>query len=371
MSKAAVLIGIDEPLEIRDDIEVDAPHAGEVKVRMAASGVCHSDLSMQNGTMAAGAPMVLGHEGAGVIEEVGPGVTKLAPGDHVVISWVPQCGECFFCTRGQPQLCEQASTALMTGGLLDGTPRMSSQGAPLPQMAASGTFSEVTVVPEVGAVKVPADFDLKLAALIGCGVLTGAGAAMNTADIHPGDTVAVVGCGGVGLNVIQGARIAGAAEIIAIDMNETKLSLAKEFGATATVNASQGDPVSQVMEMTGQRGADVAFEVIGLEKTIDQTITMTRRGGQAILVGVPKMDAMINLPAFFGVVLQEKTIKGCWYGSSDVQRDVPKLIELYQDGQLKLDELVSRTITLDQVNEAFDAMKTGEVARSVIEYPAK
>jgi Zn-dependent alcohol dehydrogenase len=256
----------------------------------------------------------------------------------------------------------------MTGGMLDGTYRMSSQGAALPQMAASGTFSETTVVPEIGAVKVPADFDLKLAALIGCGVLTGAGAAMNTADIRQGDTVAVVGCGGVGLNVIQGARIAGASEIIAIDMNETKLSMAKEFGATAVVNASQANPVSEVMSMTAQRGADVAFEVIGLEQTIQQTIDMTRRGGQAILVGVPKMDAMVNLPAFFGVVLQEKTIKGCWYGSSNVQRDVPRLIELYKQGQLKLDELVSRTITLDQVNEAFDAMKTGEVARSVIQY---
>ena len=175
MGKAAVLIGIDQPLEIRDDVDVDAPHAGEVKVRMAASGVCHSDLSMQNGTIMAGMPpIVLGHEGAGVIEEVGPGVTKLAPGDHVVISWVPQCGECYFCTRGQPQLCEQGGIAMATGGLLDGTPRLKSQGAPLPQMAASGTFSEITVVPEIGAVKIPADFDLKLAALIGCGVLTGA-----------------------------------------------------------------------------------------------------------------------------------------------------------------------------------------------------
>jgi NDMA-dependent alcohol dehydrogenase len=368
MGKAAVMIGIDQPLEIRDDVEVEAPHAGEVKVRMAASGVCHSDLSIQNGTLIGGAPMVLGHEGAGVIEEVGAGVTNLAPGDHVVISWVPQCGECYFCTRGQPQLCEQGSNALASGGLLDGTPRMQSQGAPLPQMAASGTFSEVTVVPEIGAVKVPADFDLKLAALIGCGVLTGTGAALNTANIRKGDTVAVIGCGGVGLNVIQGARIAGAAEIIAIDMNETKLSLAKEFGATATVNASQADPVSQVMSMTSEIGADVAFEVIGLQQTIDQTINMTRRGGQAILVGVPRMDVMTTIPAFFGIVLAEKTIKGCWYGSSDVQRDVPKLVDLYRKGQLKLDELVSRTITLEQVNEAFDAMKTGEVARSVIQY---
>lgn len=368
MPKAAVMTGIDQPLEIREDIEVEAPHAGEIKVRMSASGVCHSDLSMQNGTMMAATPIVLGHEGAGVVEEVGEGVTSVKPGDKVVISWVPQCGECFFCQRDQGYLCERASAALATGGLLDGTTRMKSQGSPLFQMAASGTFSEVTIVPEIGAVKIDDDIDMRVAALIGCGVLTGVGAAMNTANIRKGDTVAVVGCGGVGLNVIQGARIAGAGEIIAIDMNETKLQMAKEFGATATVNASQTDPVSQVMAMTGERGADVALEVIGLQQTIDQTITMTRRGGQAVLVGVPRMDVMIQLPAFFGVVLAEKTIKGCWYGSSNVQKDVPKLVELYKSGQLKLDELISRTIKVDEVNEAFDAMKTGEVARSVIRY---
>ncbi|MEY2567417.1 MAG: hypothetical protein QOE35_1946 [Actinomycetota bacterium] len=368
MVKAAVMTGIDQPLEIREDIEVEAPRAGEIKIRMGASGVCHSDLSMQNGTMMAAAPIVLGHEGAGIVEEVGEGVTDLKPGDHIIVSWVPQCGDCFFCNRDQGYLCEGANAALATGGLLDGTTRFTSQGAPLFQMAASGTFSEVSIIPASGAVKIPDDLDMKIAALIGCGVLTGTGAAMNTANIRKGDTVAVVGCGGVGLNVIQGARIAGAGEIIAIDMNETKLQMAKEFGATATINASQSDAVSQVMEMTGQRGADVAFEVIGLQQTIDQTITMTRRGGQAILVGVPKMDAMVTLPAFFGVVLAEKTIKGCWYGSSNVQKDVPKLIELYKKGDLKLDELISRTISLDQVNEAFDAMKTGEVARTVIEY---
>jgi Zn-dependent alcohol dehydrogenase len=228
----------------------------------------------------------------------------------------------------------------------------------------------VSVIPESGAVKIPDDVDMKVAALIGCGVLTGVGAALNTADIKKGDTVAVIGCGGVGLNVIQGARIAGAGEIIAIDMNETKLQMAKEFGATATINASQGDPVSQVMSMTEERGADVAFEVIGLGPTIDQAITMTRRGGQAILVGVPRMDVMVNIPAFLGIILQEKTIKGCWYGSSNVKQDVPKLIDLYKKGELKLDELISREISLDEVNEAFEAMKTGEVARSVIVYPS-
>ncbi|HUQ40337.1 MAG TPA: Zn-dependent alcohol dehydrogenase [Acidimicrobiales bacterium] len=368
MAKAAVLTGVNQPLEIRDDVEVEAPRAGEVKVRMGASGVCHSDLSMQNGTMMAPTPIVLGHEGAGVIEEVGEGVTNLAVGDHVVISWVPQCGECFFCQREQGYLCERSGAALASGGLLDGSTRFTSQGAPLFQMAASGTFSEVSIIPAIGAVKVPNDLDMRVAALIGCGVLTGTGAAMNTATIRKGDTVAVVGCGGVGLNVIQGARIAGADRIIAVDMNDTKLAMAKEFGATDTVNASTGNAQSEVMGLTEQRGADVAFEVIGLQQTIDQTIGMARRGGQAILVGVPKFDAMVSVPAFFGLVLSEKTIKGCWYGSSNVQKDVPKLVDLYQKGELKLDELISHTIPLEGVNDAFETMKTGEVARSVIQY---
>ena len=369
MPKAAILTGLEQALEIHD-VDLDKPHAGEVKVRMGASGVCHSDLSVQNGTLMGVAPIVLGHEGAGIVEEVGEGVKSVKPGDHVVISWVPQCGECYFCQHGQGELCKAADASLASGGLLDGTPRFSWKGAPLSQMAASGTFSEVSVIPESGAVKIPDDVDMKVAALIGCGVLTGVGAALNTADIKKGDTVAVVGCGGVGLNVIQGARIKGAGEIIAIDMNETKLQMAKEFGATATVNASQTNPVSAVMDMTAQRGADVAFEVIGLGDTIDQVITMTRRGGQAILVGVPRMDVMVTIPAFLGLVLQEKTIKGCWYGSSNVQKDVPKLIDLYKKGELKLDELISREISLDEVNEAFEAMKTGEVARSVIVYPS-
>ena len=368
MVKAAVMTGVDQPLEIRDDVEVQAPRTNEVQVRMGASGVCHSDLSMQNGTLLAPLPIVLGHEGAGVIERVGDGVTGLAPGDHVVISWVPQCGECFFCTRGQGELCERSMATLASGGLLDGTTRLTSQGRPLYQMSAAGTFSEVSVVPAIGAVKIPGDIDLRVAALIGCGVLTGVGAALNTARIREGDTVAVVGCGGVGLNVIQGARIAGAGEIIAIATHEAKLELAKDFGATATLEAGGRDPVSQVMSMTQQRGADVAFEVIGLQETIDQTIAMTRRGGQSILVGVAKMDAVVNVPAFFGVVLAEKTIKGCWYGSSNVQRDVPRLIEYYRAGNLKLDELISRTIGVEQVNEALDAMKTGQLARSVIQY---
>ncbi|MDQ1427772.1 MAG: hypothetical protein QOK39_1248 [Acidimicrobiaceae bacterium] len=368
MTKAAVLAAVGQPLEVRTDVEVDEPHAGEVMVRMAASGVCHSDLSMQNGTMLTPTPIVLGHEGAGVIEAVGEDVTDLAVGDHVVISWVPQCGACYYCQRGQPEICEATSMSVAMGYLLDGTTRSRSRGQALHQMAAAGTFSERSVIPAVSAIKIPADVDLTVAALIGCGVLTGVGAALNTAQISAGDTVAVVGCGGVGLNVIQGAVLAGAGEIIAVDIHPAKLELARLFGATAVVDAASRDPVSGVMDLTGQRGADVAFEVIGLQKTIDQTITMTRRGGQAVLVGVASMDAAVHVPAFFGLVLAEKTIRGCWYGSSDVRRDVPRIIDFYRQGTLKLDELISQIIALEQVNEAFDALNAGQVARSVIAY---
>lgn len=368
MSRAAVLVGPGQPLEIRDDVEVDPPGPGEVKVRMAASGVCHSDLSMSDGTLMAPLPIVLGHEGAGVVEEVGDGVTGLRPGDHVVISWVPQCGRCFFCRRREGHLCEKATAALASGGLLDGTTRLRSRGSPLHQMAAAGTFSEVTVVPEGGAVKVDADLDLELAALLGCAVLTGVGAATRTARIAAGDTVAVLGCGGVGLNVVQGARMAGATTVIAVDTNPAKLTLATRFGATATVDAGARDPVSAVMGLTGQRGVDVAFEVIGLPGTIDQAVAMARRGGQAVLVGLPRMDAVLTIPAFMGLVLAAKTVTGCWYGSSNTAEDLPLLVDAYRRGDLELEALVSGTVPLEEVNRALEALRAGQVARTVIRF---
>jgi S-(hydroxymethyl)glutathione dehydrogenase / alcohol dehydrogenase len=364
-AKAAVLNAQDTPLEVRDDISVAAPKEGEIRVKMVASGVCHSDLSVQNGTIPLAPPLVLGHEGAGIITEVGPGVTDRAVGDHVVLSFVPQCGECYYCTHEQGYLCDKNGGAAL-GGLLDGTKRFSTPDGELGQMAFCGTFSNESVVPAISTVKIPDDVPLKSAALIGCGVLTGVGAALNTADLHQGDSVVVVGCGGVGLNVIQGARIAGATTIIAVDMFDSKLEMAKEFGATETVNAGDGDPIAKVLELTGGRGADAAFEVIGLGPTIEQAIAMTRKGGEVILVGLPRLDVMLNLNAAFTFLYTAKTIKGCWYGSSNVDRDVPHLIELYQKGELKLDELISREIGVDEVNEAFEAMGSGEVARSVI-----
>lgn len=367
MPKAAVCTAVGTPLEIAD-LDLAPPRAGEVRVNLGASGVCHSDLSVTNGTLPVALPAVLGHEGAGTIVEVGEGVEGLAVGDHVVISWVPQCGECYFCRRGQGELCEAGSMAAMSGGLLDMTPRFSRDGQPVFQMAASGTFSQQTVVPAIGAVKIDADIPLQAAALIGCGVLTGFGAATNTATIREGDTVAVVGAGGVGLNVIQGAKHASAERIIAVDMVEGKLATAQKFGATDLVDASKDDVLTRVMELTGQRGADVAFEVIGLGPTIEQTFRMTRRGGQAVIVGVPKMDVTFTLTPAMDLLFNEKQVRGCWYGSSNVHRDVPKLARMYHEGQLMLDELISREISLDQVNDALATMGSGEIARSVITF---
>ena len=365
--KAAVLPAVDTPLEVRDDIEIAPPGPGEVRIRMVASGVCHSDLSVQNGTIPLPTPIVLGHEGAGIVEEIGDGVSRVKVGDHVVLSFVPACMECHMCTHGQPYLCEK-SAAQAAGGLLDGTTRLTSGGAPLHQMACLGTYGEQAIVPEISVVPIPDDVPLDIAALIGCGVLTGVGAAINTADIKPGDTVAVIGCGGVGLNVIQGAKIAGAAKIIAVDMFDSKLEMAREFGATDTVNPGEGDPVAAVAALNDGRGADVAFEVIGLGATMQQAIDTVRPGGQVILVGVPRMDVMLNLNVAFTWLYLAKSIKGCWYGSANVYEDVPKLLDLWKKGELKLEELISQEVSIDQVNEAFADMQAGTVARSIIRH---
>ena len=368
MTRAAVLTAVGEPLEIRADVEVDEPQAGEVRLRMAAAGVCHSDLAMRRGTIPMPLPSVLGHEGAATVEAVGPGVDHLQPGDLVALSWVAQCGQCFYCRRHQPHLCQQATVSMSSGGMLDGTSRLRSAGGPLFQALGCGAFAETTVAPAIAVVKVPPELDPAVVALLGCAVVTGVGAALNTASIRPGDTVAVVGCGGVGLNVVQGARIAGAAEVVAIDVQPHKLELAAALGATHGVLATEQNPVGAVMDVTGQYGADVAFEVLGRQPTIEQAMAMTRRGGQTVLVGIPAMDVMLTVPAMVGLVLTEKTLKGCWLGSADIQRDIPRLVSLYQQGELRLDELVSRRIDLPEVNDAFAALEQGTLARSVIVY---
>lgn len=366
MAAAAVLPALNEPLIIRNDVEIEPPRAGEVQVRVTAAGVCHSDLSFQDGTIPTCLPVVLGHEGTGVVEAVGAEVDGLSTGDRVIFSWVPQCGRCWFCVRRQPHLCRTAEVVMVSGGLLDGTPRLRLDGQPLFQMLGTGTFAERSVLAASALVRAPDDLDPPLAALLGCGVLTGVGAALNTAAISEGDSVAVLGCGGTGLSVVQGARIAGAGAVIAVDVNRDKLELAERLGATDVVDASRRDAVSAVMGLTGERGADVAFEVVGTEATIERAISMTRRGGQAVLVGIPPLGATVGVPAMQAVILQARTIKGCWYGSADVRRDIPRLVELHQQGLLQLEPLISGRLGLEDVNRALESLRAGQATRTVI-----
>ncbi len=359
--RAAVLHAFEQPLVV-EELELDAPKAGEVAVRMAASGVCHSDLHVAKGTHPTLLPVVLGHEGAGVVEEVGPGVAGLAPGDHVLLTWLPYCGHCRQCVRGRPSLCE--NTAWYDATLEDGTCRFHLNGRPVHHYNTS-SFAERSVVPARTAVKVDPALPLTELAVMGCAVMTGVGAVLNTARVRPGDSVAVVGCGGVGLNVVQGARIAGALTIVAVDVVAAKLELARELGATHVVDASGANAVEAVRSIV-PGGVDHAFEALGRLETIETTLVLTGRGGQALLIGMAAPDLRVPLDALT-TTLEERCVRGSWYGSCVPLRDLPLLIELYGSGRLRLDPLITRC-TLDDVNDAFRRMEAGETARSVIVY---
>lgn len=362
--KAAVLYKVGAPLVI-DELTLDPPKAGEVKVRVAANGACHSDLHVMTGDMRMPLPIVLGHEGAGIVTEVGPGVTSVQEGDHVVLSFAPTCGVCRFCAQGYPHLCETRPKTL--GTLLDGTTRLHKNGTDVFHFAFTASFAEETVVPESCAIKIRSDVPLDRACFVGCGTMTGIGAAINTAKVRPGSSVAVLGCGGVGLNVIQGAALAGARQIIAIDLLPQKLELAQVFGATHCVNPTQGDPLTAVMDLTGGRGVDYAFEVISTPKTIELAFKMTARRGVCTIVGVSPEGARISLnPNVF--TMTEKRLQGSYYGSTRPRVDMPRLLDLYMEGKIKIDELVSRTFPLEGVNEAYELLKQGSVARSVIKF---
>ena len=357
--KAAVLYETDTHLKV-EEFDLPRPGANQVRVRLVASGVCHSDWHVVKGDWPqVRLPVILGHEGAGVVEEIGSDVTQVQVGDHVILSWKRNCGFCEMCQKGFPNLC-----ALPADG--SGRPALKTGGREIDQMAGLGTFGTETLVPQDAVVPIDKDMPFAQAALIGCGVMTGVGAAINTAQVSPGSSVAVFGCGGVGLNCIQGAALAGGEPIIAVDILYNKLELGKQFGATHTVNASEVNPVEQIREITDGRGVHYAFEAIGLiGETFRQAILCTRSRGVTVFVG----HAPENTPVEFDarMLMPEKMVIGSMYGTARPHVDFPRLVSLYKGGQLKLDELVTRTYPLEGINDAFEALANGEVARSVLD----
>lgn len=357
--KAAVLEQAPGELVVVDDVETDAVGPREVLVKTAAAGVCHSDLHYMEGKYRTRIPTVVGHEAAGVVVEVGRDVTYVKPGDHVVTCLSVFCGVCEYCLSGQLVLCSKRATRRPRGV----PSRLKRAGEDINQFLDVSAFAEQMLVHENAVAKIDPSLPLDRAALLGCGVTTGLGAVIRTAQVRPGSTVAVIGCGGVGLNVIQGARLAGAGRIIAVDRVGAKLDLATDFGATDVVNASEGDAVEKVRELTGD-GVDYAFEAIGLKPTTEQAFAMLRSGGMAVVVGMIPLGTSIEIP---GVdFMFEKRLVGSLMGSNNFRTDMPRYAQLYQQGRIKLDELVSARIGLDDVNQAFEEMKRGSVARSVI-----
>jgi S-(hydroxymethyl)glutathione dehydrogenase/alcohol dehydrogenase len=354
--RAAVFTEANQPLSV-EEVSVIDPGPGEVLVRVTASGVCHSDLSVINGTVPGGT-QVLGHEGTGIVEALGSDVTGLAVGDRVIGSFVPACGTCWYCLRGQSYVCDQNYAVMFVPHF------RRTNGEEIQGMTGLGTFAEMMVSSQFSLVKVETDLPDDVLALIGCGVTTGVGAALNTAQVEPGSTVAVIGCGGVGQAVIQGARIAGAARIIAVDPVALKREAALLSGATETLDPSEVDLVKGIRAITSGRGADYTFEVIGNTATMHQAISAARPGGTAVLVGIPKLMDDFSVPTF--AILNGKRILGCVYGQAKVRSDFPRFIDLIEAGKLDVGSMVTRHMHLDEVNEAFDLMQRGEVIRTVL-----
>lgn len=361
--KAAVLREVGKPLEI-ENVDIGKPGPHEVLIRTAAAGVCHSDLHFVEGKYPYPLPSVLGHESAGVVEAVGSEVRRMKPGDHVITCLSAFCGHCEQCLTGHMSLCGNPEVQRGEGE----EPRLSQSGAPVPQFLNLSSFAEQMLIHEHACVKIREDMPLDRAALIGCAITTGVGAVIHTSKVRPGETVAVIGCGGVGLACVNGAEIAGAGRIIAIDTQGSKLNLAKEFGATDVINAKDGDPVAQVMELTGGAGVHHSFEAIGLKATTEQAFKMLGLGGTANVIGM--IPVGVNIELHGAEFLAEKKIQGSRMGSNHFPVDMPRYVDFYMSGKLKLDEMISRRIKLEDVNEAFEELKRGELARSVIVFDA-
>jgi len=360
--RAAILHAYNEPLSV-EEVELAPPGAGEVSVCLHASGVCHSDWNTVSGATPNPLPAVLGHEGAGVVEEVGEGVASVAAGNHVVLSWLPACGRCFFCRAGRVNLCSVAMPAMLDGALPGGVIRLSSRGAPVHHYSFLSTFAERTVVPEASCVRIRRDAPLAVAALVGCAVMTGIGAAINRARVTPGSTAVVFGAGGVGLSVVQGCRLAGALHIVAIDPLPLKRGLALELGAT---HAVEDGALPLARELTDGRGADYAFVAAGVPALVRRAFDALRLGGTLVCIGLPAEGTEVVLPGP-ELVRQEKIVTGSLYGSCNPHTDMPLVLDLFMAGRLELDRLVSKTYGLDEINGAFADMTAGSVARGVIE----
>ncbi|MGE0881221.1 MAG: Zn-dependent alcohol dehydrogenase [Acidimicrobiia bacterium] len=356
--RAAVLRECPGWLDV-SDISIDAPKGREVLIRTAAAGLCHSDLHCIHGKFPTPVPSVLGHESAGIVEAVGPDVTYAKVGDRVITCLSAFCGICEYCVTGRPQLCQARELRRNRKE----APRLSENGVPVRQFSDLGSFAEQMLVHENTLVKVPDAMPLDRAALVSCGVTTGLGAVLYRAQVPAGATVAVIGCGGIGLSAVQGARLAGAARVIAVDVLDTKLDLARSFGATDTVNAASDDPVAAVLELTGG-GVEYSFEAIGAVATSEQAFRMLRPGGTATIIGVLPAGAKLGLTGL--ELLTERRVQGSLMGSHSFRDAMPRYIDLYLQGRLKLDELISARITLDDVNDGYKRLETGDVARSVI-----
>jgi Zn-dependent alcohol dehydrogenase len=351
------------PLEVAE-LELAPPGAGELRVRVGAAGLCHSDLSVIDGSRPRVMPMVLGHEAAGEVVETGPDARGFEPGDHVVMSFVPACGLCEACRSGRPPLCDPGAAANVAGSLLCGERRWSRGGEELHHHLGVSAFAEQVVVSACSAVKVDRELPFEIAALFGCAVLTGVGAAVNAAQVRMGDSVAVFGLGGVGLAALLGARAAGAAEIVAVDVVQSKLDLALELGATHAVRAGEG-AVEEVRVAAGGGGADHAIETVGSERVLGDAYAATKRGGTTVTVGLPHPSKMLSIPAV-SLVAEERTLKGSYLGSSVPAVDIPRYVDLYRSGLLPVDRLLTHRIDLDEVNEGFDRLASGEAVRQAI-----
>lgn len=352
-----------KPLKI-DEVELAPPGPGEVLVRLGAAGLCHSDLSVINGDRPRPTPMVLGHEAAGTVEELGPGVDDLRKGDRVVMVFVPSCGHCLPCAEGRPALCEPGAAANTAGVLLSGERRLSRNGGAVHHHLGVSAFAEYATVSRRSLVKVPSDLPLDEAALFGCAVLTGVGAVVNTARVPPGSSVAVIGLGGVGLAALLGAVASGARQVVAIDLSAEKLGLARQLGATDSVEGGAPDAVEQVRAATGG-GVEYAFEMAGSVKAMELAYRITRRGGTTVTAGLPPPNATFPVPQV-NLVAEERTIKGSYIGTCVPTRDLPRFIALYRRGKLPVDRLMSGRLQLDEINEGFDRLDRGEAVRQVI-----